>query len=49
MVEEIWKDVVGYEGLYEISNLGNLRSCGKYKYLIKEIAIKERMKEFDNS
>jgi hypothetical protein len=30
MVEEIWKDVVGYEGLYEISNLGNLRSCGKY-------------------
>lgn len=24
-MEEIWKDVVGYEGLYEISNMGNIR------------------------
>lgn len=24
--KEIWKDVVGYEGLYEVSNLGNVRS-----------------------
>ncbi len=24
--EEIWKDVVGYEGLYQVSNLGNARS-----------------------
>ncbi len=23
---EIWKDVVGYEGLYQISNLGNIKS-----------------------
>ena len=23
---ETWKDVVGYEGLYEVSNLGNVRS-----------------------
>jgi DNA-binding CsgD family transcriptional regulator len=23
---EIWKDVVGYEGLYEVSNLGQVRS-----------------------
>lgn len=25
-MEEIWKDVVGYEGLYEVSNLGRVRS-----------------------
>lgn len=23
---EIWKDVIGYEGLYQVSNLGNVRS-----------------------
>lgn len=26
MQEEIWKDVVGYEGYYQVSNLGNVRS-----------------------
>ena len=25
MEEEIWKNVVGYEGLYEVSNLGNVK------------------------
>ena len=25
-MEEIWKDIVGYEGLYQVSNLGNVRS-----------------------
>ena len=25
-MEEIWKDVVWYEGLYQISNIGNVRS-----------------------
>ena len=25
-MEEIWKSVQGYEGLYEVSNLGNVRS-----------------------
>ena len=24
--EEIWKDVVGFEGRYQVSNLGNVRS-----------------------
>ena len=23
---EVWKDIVGYEGLYQVSNLGNVRS-----------------------
>lgn len=26
MEEEIWKDVVGFEGKYQVSNLGNVRS-----------------------
>lgn len=26
---EIWKDVVGYEGLYQVSNLGRVRSLPK--------------------
>lgn len=24
-IEEVWKDVVGHEGLYEVSNVGNVR------------------------
>lgn len=27
MTNEIWKDVVGYEGLYQASNLGSIRNC----------------------
>ena len=26
IIMEIWKDVVGYEGLYQVSNQGNVRS-----------------------
>ena len=26
MIEEIWKDVIGYEGIYQVSNLGNIKS-----------------------
>lgn len=29
-MEEIWKDVKGYEGLYQVSNLGNVKSLDKY-------------------
>ena len=27
-MEELWKDVVGYEGLYIVSNIGNIMSLG---------------------
>lgn len=30
MKYEIWKPVIGYEGFYEVSNLGRLRSVDKY-------------------
>lgn len=26
-IEEIWKPVVGYEGIYEVSSLGRIKSC----------------------
>lgn len=28
-MEEIWKPVVGYEGLYEVSNLGRVDQCAR--------------------
>lgn len=28
-MEEIWKDVPGYEGIYQVSNLGNVRSIDR--------------------
>ena len=30
MTEEIWKPVVGYEGLYEVSSYGRVRSLDRY-------------------
>lgn len=29
-MEEIWKDVVGYEGTYQVSNLGRVRSLDRW-------------------
>lgn len=29
-MEEIWKDIKGYEGIYQVSNLGNVRSLDRY-------------------
>lgn len=30
-MEEIWKDIKGYEGVYQISNLGNVKSVERYR------------------
>lgn len=38
-MKEIWKDVFGYEGFYQISNLGNVKSLGR---TIKHKASKRR-------
>ena len=32
MKNEIWKDIKGYEGLYQVSNLGNIRSLDRIVY-----------------
>ena len=31
MSYEVWKDVVGYEGLYQISNLGRVKSMERFR------------------
>ena len=31
MLQEIWKDIKGYEGKYQISNLGNIKSINYHK------------------
>jgi hypothetical protein len=37
-MQEIWKDIPNYEGIYQISNLGNVRSCksNKIRKLVKQ-------------
>lgn len=39
-MEEIWKDIKGYEGLYQVSNLGNVKSL----MFINNVAKKHREK-----
>lgn len=31
-MKEIWKEIKGFEGLYEISNLGRVKSNERYAY-----------------
>lgn len=50
--EELWKEVVGYEGIYEVSNLGNIKSLkrnvntlfGKPRMQEEFILLKENLK-----
>lgn len=35
MSEEIWKDIEGYEGLYQVSNLGRFKSVFRYFKILK--------------
>lgn len=34
---EIWKDIDGYKGLYQISNMGRVRSIYRYKKVLKPL------------
>lgn len=38
-MEEIWKDIKGYEGLYQVSNLGRVKSLGNGKEKIRKTNI----------
>ena len=38
-MEEIWKDIEGYEGLYQISNLGRVKSLGNTHYKTTRILV----------
>lgn len=50
-VREIWKDIKGYEGLYQVSNCGNVKSVKKTitrnncKILIKEKILKKYIRQ----
>ena len=45
-MEEIWKDIKGYEGLYQVSNLGRVKSLknssGKSRERIKTLRVSNR-------
>lgn len=46
-MEEVWKDIAGYEGLYQVSNLGNVKSlnwkrCGYAKNLTPKLLNSKR-------
>lgn len=44
-MKEVWKDIKGYEGLYQVSNLGRIRNFDKYihtKLINNEIVLKKR-------
>ena len=47
MINEIWKPVVGYEGLYEVSNLGRVKALGNglkcSRFKGKEIIMKQEV------
>lgn len=36
MIEEIWKPIKGFEGYYDVSNLGRVRSYRKNQFMSKE-------------
>ena len=38
-MREIWKPIANYEGIYEISNLGNIRSLDRVIIVIDGIKI----------
>ena len=42
MNQEIWKPVVGFEGAYEVSNLGNVRSVNRT--VVSSNGVKKHMK-----
>ena len=41
-MEEIWKPVVGYEDLYEVSNLGKVRSIDRI--IVNNLGISKALK-----
>lgn len=45
MEKEIWKDIPGYEGYYQVSNLGNVKSLTRLRKLRLELTctVKEKM------
>lgn len=45
---EIWKDIVGYEGLYQVSNLGNVRSLDRISPIGRKVRGRVRRQTLNN-
>lgn len=45
MMEEIWKDIQGYEGIYQVSNLGRVRSLDRVLSLKNQHAKFQRIEK----
>ena len=45
-MQEIWKDIKGYEGLYQISNLGNVKSLkrNRFNYRLQRMIVVNKEK-----
>ena len=37
MTEEVWKDIKGYEGLYQVSNVGRVKSLDRIDIIGRKI------------
>ena len=46
-MEEIWKDIPGYEGIYQISNMGNARSLDRITFDGRKLRSKPLKQFFD--
>ena len=42
-MQEIWKDIKGYEGLYQISNLGNVKSIRYFNHANNKAYTRNRL------
>ena len=40
MENEVWKDITNYEGLYQISNLGRIKSLKRYEKCGEKLRIR---------
>lgn len=48
MTEEVWKDIVGYEGYYQVSNLGRVKGLNRInarKTPLKEMMMKQKINQ----
>lgn len=41
-MEEVWKDVVGWEGFYQVSNLGNIKSSDRWVQYSRQGTLTQR-------
>jgi len=45
---EIWKNVIGYEGFYQVSNLGNIKRVGSFRGVNKAYLNNYYLNHMDN-